>query len=388
MACVARSARPNWMEVSRPATGDSRPKLAQTGHAGIRPGSRRGPDAVGGPAFSRGRTMRGRIVAQLVLAVVAAGCGGASLQEYTSPEGRFRVTFPGKAGVKEEMIPTPMGPIISKIAATKDRSRIERAVVAIDFPGRLANRAVMEGKLDSVCQSWADDNNMILSSQGPILLNGHPGRELAFESRPGHEAGKLTGRARFYMVGTHLYEVIIAGPAGRLTSELSDGFLDSFALLDQGPGPFGPEMAGGPPPISPPPGFPPPTGPIPPDAHLQRPRAPSPAQAARSRPRTEPGRSRWPSTTSPSRPPRRSRPISRGSARQQRTGSRASLRSAADRRHRSPRPRALRYRLSSGSTTTRTWWAVTAMRPEPMGPRISISGSSSSCRPTRSSSRW
>ena len=44
-------------------------------HACIRPGSRRGPDAVGGPAFSRGRTMRGRIVAQLVLAVAAAGCG-------------------------------------------------------------------------------------------------------------------------------------------------------------------------------------------------------------------------------------------------------------------------------------------------------------------------
>jgi hypothetical protein len=239
--------------------------------------------------------MRGRIVAQLVLAVAAAGCGGATLQEYSSPEGRFRVQFPGKAGLKEEVIPTPTGPIISKIAAMKDWSRIERAVISIDFPGRFLNRALMERKLDSVCQSWADDNNMNISGKSPIQLNGHPGRELVFESRPGHEAGKLTGRARFYMVGTHLYEVIIAGPAGRLTSEKIDGFLDSFALLDQGPGPIGPEVAAGPPPINVAPGGPPPNFPPgpPPNARLQRPRGPNPRM--RPGPAPEPARDPEPS---------------------------------------------------------------------------------------------
>src|SRR5262249_33142421 len=44
-------------------------------------------------AFFRGRTMRGRIVAQLVLAALATGCGGATLQEFTAPDGRYRVTF-------------------------------------------------------------------------------------------------------------------------------------------------------------------------------------------------------------------------------------------------------------------------------------------------------
>ena len=55
--------------------------------------------------------------------------------------------------------------------------------------------------------------------------------------------GKVSGRARFYLVGGRLYHIGIAGPTGGSRPESIDQFLNSFALLDQGPQPSAIEVA-------------------------------------------------------------------------------------------------------------------------------------------------
>lgn len=192
--------------------------------------------------------MRGRIVAQFVLAVLVAGCGGATLQEYTSPDGRYQVVFPGKPQVTEETPATPAGPMPTRTVALKDGARIERVVVTIDFPGRFNNRAAMEKKLDSVCEAWLSENESVLTSKSPTQVNGHPARELNFETVQGGPSGKRKGRARCFFVGSRLYQVYILAPPERATSETINGFLDSFVLLDRAAGPMGPNMAAGEPP--------------------------------------------------------------------------------------------------------------------------------------------
>jgi hypothetical protein len=188
--------------------------------------------------------MRGRIAAHLLLAIVTTGCGGAVNREYMSPEGRYRIQFPGKPRLSEQPpVMTPVGPVVEKNATTEDWSHTLRFVSYADYPGGLIHAGNKDSLLDDACQGWAADKQLTILSKGSISVNGHPGREVNFEARPGSPAGKISGRARFYLVGGRLYHVGIASPSGRLTPESIDQFLSSFALLDQGPQPSAVEVA-------------------------------------------------------------------------------------------------------------------------------------------------
>ncbi|MGP0063719.1 MAG: hypothetical protein ACLQGP_09000 [Isosphaeraceae bacterium] len=179
--------------------------------------------------------MRGRIAAQLLLGFLATGCGSVFNQEYTSAEGRFRVQFPGKPTLSEQPpVVTPLGPVVEK-NATSQSSTAVRFVSYADYPGGLVFPGNKDSILDDACRVWANEKQLTILSKAPVAIHGHPGREVNFEARPGSPAGKIAGRARFYLVGGRLYHIGIAGPTGRLNSNTMNQFLGSFALLDQGP---------------------------------------------------------------------------------------------------------------------------------------------------------
>ena len=161
-------------------------------------------------------------------------------------------------------------------------------VMYADYPPHLIHAGNRDGGLDGACQGMVSEAQLVTLSKVPITLNGHPGREVTFDSQPGRPGGKVVGRARLYLVGNRLYQVLIAGPDGRVSPETIDSYLNSFALLDQGPGPAGPGAPAGPRPVGPPPAGPGPSGPRQVDRRPANRPAPasSPAQAAG--PRTEP----------------------------------------------------------------------------------------------------
>ncbi|MHB1555938.1 MAG: hypothetical protein ACYC61_00525 [Isosphaeraceae bacterium] len=197
--------------------------------------------------------MIGRIAAGLVIAaaVAATGCGGMGSHEYKSLDGRYRVTLSGTPKFQEQTVPTAVGPVVEKIAGTEDWSGTARVVLYADFPGALVHLGNRDAILDGACQGWATTAQMSIQSKMPFSISGHSGRDLTFESLPSAKVSNLTGRTRVFLVGNRLYQVSIAGPKGRLDASTMDSFLNSFALLDQGPGPppgqF-PDMPGGPPP--------------------------------------------------------------------------------------------------------------------------------------------
>ena len=182
--------------------------------------------------------MRIVIAVQLLLAIVVSGCGSAVNQEYTSNEGRFRVLFPGKPKLSEQPpVITPVGPIIEKNTISEDWSRVVRFVSYADYPGGIINPGMYELLLDESCKGWANEKHLTILNQQPISLNGHPGREVNFESGAGSTTGKFSGRARFYLVAGRLYHIGIVAPAGRLNSNSIEQYLESFALLGGGPPP-------------------------------------------------------------------------------------------------------------------------------------------------------
>ena len=204
--------------------------------------------------------MRGRIVAQLMLAVGVAGCGGLLSPTYTSTEGRYRVQFAGTPKLMDKMVPTPVGPVTARFAISEERSGTARMVMYVDYPPNLFRADNVEQALDSGCQGMLEQSQSVAQSTRHIAMNGHPGREVDFESRPDRPGGKLTGRARLYAVGNRLYNISIAGRAGVLQPDTMASFISSFELVGEPPPPAGPMMAGGPP-MGPPGSNPQPMGP-------------------------------------------------------------------------------------------------------------------------------
>jgi hypothetical protein len=227
--------------------------------------------------------MRGRIAAQLVLAVLASGCGGLTVQEYTSTEGRYRVQFAGTPKHQEKIVPTPVGPVTAKFAIGEEWSGTGRSVMYVDYPPNLFGPGSVNAGLEGACQGMIAEGQLTALSKKTISLNGHPGREVSFDSQPGRPGPKLHGRARLYLVGNRLYQVLIAGRSGVIQSETIDGFLNSFSLLDQGPRAAETRVAGGPPAVTlPTPPAGPPSAPLPGPGPTRRPH-PAPAPPLRAR---------------------------------------------------------------------------------------------------------
>ncbi len=196
--------------------------------------------------------MVGRIATCLVVTVIVAGCGNRGMHEYQSLDGRYRVILSGTPKVEVRTFPTAVGPMVSKITSAKDLSETARLIMYVDYPPPLLNIGNREAFLDNYCLGWAHRTRVSVLSKAPIEIAGHSGRDLTFDSLPNSQFGKVSGRAWFFVVGARLYVVTIMAPPGRLDAATIDSFFNSFALLDQGPGPPqpvpNPDMPGSPPP--------------------------------------------------------------------------------------------------------------------------------------------
>jgi hypothetical protein len=190
--------------------------------------------------------MRGWIAVPLLIAAMAAGCGGLITQEYTSTDGRYRAAFSGEPKIQEKPVPIPGGMVVAQLAICEDRLGTARVVLYADYPPDLIQRGNTDAGLEGACQGMAREGRLTLLSEKTIAMNGHPGREVNFESQPGSPGAKFTGRARLYLVGNRLYQVFIAGRPGVIQSDTLDAFLNSFKLLDQPPAPAEARVADGP----------------------------------------------------------------------------------------------------------------------------------------------
>ncbi len=212
MSCVDRPARPNWRAPSRP-TG-LRPSDRQTGGGANR-------CADGSWPSSCWRSSRPAAAAR--------------------PAGNTRRRRGDTASSSRASRRSPIRPCRRTWARSSTRSRpprtgrgTERMVMYADFPFGLIHTANKDRMLDGACQGLATESNLVILSKTPIAMNGHPGREMNFETQEGHQAGKMTGRARIYLIGARMYQVFIAGP-DRADHAGDDGRLPRL-LRAAGPG--------------------------------------------------------------------------------------------------------------------------------------------------------
>ena len=98
-----------------------------------------------------------------------------------------------------------------------------------DFPDWIFKLTDGETLLNSAATGLQVLNNGQLLLHSRISIGGYPGREALVESQT--KGQKYSIKARYYMVGTRLYQIMVVVPKGRGDISETAAFLESFLLL-------------------------------------------------------------------------------------------------------------------------------------------------------------
>lgn len=157
-----------------------------------------------------------RAITQEQLDAAAAGRGA-----WTSPDGTFRIAFPGQPEVKD----SSAGGVTYRMAAGTSTYQVNVRSLSTSE----SESAVIDGIRDAALRSLNDAS--LVSENAVTTPRGVPGRQflISFSGRNTGRQGVM--RSRAYASGARTYVVItMAEPGGENSAELV-GFLDSFEVL-------------------------------------------------------------------------------------------------------------------------------------------------------------
>jgi hypothetical protein len=173
-----------------------------------------------------------RSLATLSILYLIAGCSGNSTPEpYTDEQGNYRILTVGTAKHSQRKVPTPAGELTMFATENRDGGGTSRTVIYTDYPAQLVHSASADTMLDGGVRGIVVGGQWNLESQKPIVVDGHPGREVQFSVSASGGREKGAGKARFFLVGERFYQTIIVGPASKVTMGDMDDFLNSFELM-------------------------------------------------------------------------------------------------------------------------------------------------------------
>jgi hypothetical protein len=160
--------------------------------------------------------------ARKVPAVRLVGPGGDWI-EFTSKEGRFSATFPGKPKVTKE---AGEGIATTTCEVSRDRGTIGYLIVFKDFTPANPN-ADPKTVLDAIAKKQAKNTR----KKRDIKLNGFDGIELVLDL---DDRGlKMSMTNRIFFVKGRLYQVLVVQTANAKEKPQVEKFLDSFKLHDK-----------------------------------------------------------------------------------------------------------------------------------------------------------
>jgi hypothetical protein len=154
--------------------------------------------------------------------LVAAGCSKkAEWQEFSSPDGRFSITFPAKAEEEVKTLNTAEGPVEMH-----------------EYLATLGNRAFLatysdyakgedEVKAETRLAGWRAGvmKGRTLITEREMTVDGLPGRELIMDTPEG-----LQIQARAFYRGKRLFQALVAAPKGDLHPDETTRFLGSLKI--------------------------------------------------------------------------------------------------------------------------------------------------------------
>jgi hypothetical protein len=169
-------------------------------------------------------TLPKRITLAVVLLAFAAALGAQAQgwQAYSYPADGFSATFPAEPQMQKKDVPTEKGSFELRAYLAQD-GQAAVFVGVCDYGSAISDRTP-DQVLDGAQQGAIDNVSAHLLRGKKITLGVYPGREFEAENDSMHFY------ARIYLVGTTLYQTLVASPLGTPYASATT-FLDSFQLI-------------------------------------------------------------------------------------------------------------------------------------------------------------
>jgi hypothetical protein len=147
---------------------------------------------------------------------------------FEPPDQSFSVALPGTPQFDERTVDHPRGPI------TMSRYAVDRSaggffwVITYDLPAGTSALAESQMVLRDAQQQLVASAGGELVHEGVESLRGNPGRSVEISIGDDRVAGGGVMRARIYIIGQRLYQLVAAAPAGEQGAVESEHFFTSF----------------------------------------------------------------------------------------------------------------------------------------------------------------
>jgi hypothetical protein len=151
-------------------------------------------------------------------------------QEFKSEPGRFSVVSPVPLKETIKPVETQGAGKIDLHIFMGQQSDIGYVASYADYPQRIVEKGTPEKILDGACKGMVSNVNGKLVLESKTEVDGYPGRELVIEVmiQKGVEG---TVKARVFLVGNRIYQMMWIAPKGKASHVASDDFLKSFRLI-------------------------------------------------------------------------------------------------------------------------------------------------------------
>ena len=183
---------------------------------------------------SRRRRPR-RATLALAASWMLAACAPADRTPWAtfSPErGGFAVLLPGTPERQQSFADNESGTVETNVYTLL----LERGgffkVVDLALPANVDAARGADAVLDSACAGVVDSASGRLVSKQTIYVSGRPGRQLEADVPESVVPGGASLKARIYLVGPRLYELVAVVPKSEAAGPATGRFLDSFEIKE------------------------------------------------------------------------------------------------------------------------------------------------------------
>ena len=146
-------------------------------------------------------------------------------KDYSSPEGRFSVEFPGTPQQAKQPMQTKVGTLVARLTMLSSSNSLFYGVLYLDYPKATLEKFsaddLLEGSRESAIKRVKGGR---LAGEEKISLAGNPGRQFTVDA-----PGDVRMTVRVYLVMNRLYWLIASVKSGDKDAD-PKRFFDSFKL--------------------------------------------------------------------------------------------------------------------------------------------------------------
>lgn len=169
-----------------------------------------------------------KLLTVFTIIILISGCDVLGWKKYASEEGNFSVQLPAEPKGQRIILNTDFGRnYLNMYVLNRKDDNFVYSVAFVDYPPELFQSKSADKILEDAKNGAVNNIQGILVKESKISIGKNPGRDITIETT----AGNAVVRARFYLVGQRVYQLMVTTDKKWAKSYNINKFLDSLELI-------------------------------------------------------------------------------------------------------------------------------------------------------------